>query len=448
MGEYLIQYTEVTIINDQYPVLTSSRKGIFFQKDYYDGNQIASENNIGYNIVPYGYFTYRHMSDDEIFYFNINNIIDNGIVSTLYPVFTTNNRLDSKFLQYELNFGKEFRKYSVLQKQGGSRTYMYFNKLRDLKLTITTSLKEQECIRNLICSIDHLITLHQRKLEKLKIIKKSMLENLFPQNEEKTPKIRFLGFTKDWEQRKLGEIAEYKKGPFGSALRKDIFVQKGKDTVKIYEQQNAICKDCKLERYFVTKEYANKLTGFEVHGGDIIVSCAGTIGEIYEIPYDAEMGIINQALMRIKVYQKVVDKGIFIILFSKLIDKFSIVHSNGSAIKNIPAFSDLKPTIVFVPSIAEQKKIRKCFESIDHLITLHQLEPFQLIFKAIAYRIIDYAKSKPLRCRKYTGLIAFIKYYVRKLRTYAIYLRIFLENIVYQGYNTIDEKCVYMQIIM
>ena len=199
----------------------------------------------------------------------------------------------------------------------------------------------------------------------------------------RVPRIRFKGFEEDWEQRKLGEIAEYKKGPFGSALRKDIFVQKGKDTVKIYEQQNAICKDCKLERYFVTKEYANKLTGFEVHGGDIIVSCAGTIGEIYEIPYDAEMGIINQALMRIKVYQKVVDKGIFIILFSKLIDKFSIVHSNGSAIKNIPAFSDLKPTIVFVPSIAEQKKIRKCFESIDHLITLHQSKSFGHILKTI-----------------------------------------------------------------
>ena len=171
-------------------------------------------------------------------------------------------------------------------------------------------------------------------------------------------------------------------------------MQKGKDTVKIYEQQNAICKDCKLERYFVTKEYANKLTGFEVHGGDIIVSCAGTIGEIYEIPYDAEMGIINQALMRIKVYQKVVDKGIFIILFSKLIDKFSIVHSNGSAIKNIPAFSDLKPTIVFVPSIAEQKKIRKCFESIDHLITLHQSKSFGHILKAIVSCTLSWEQRK------------------------------------------------------
>ena len=189
----MIQYTEVTIINDQYPVLTSSRKGIFFQKDYYDGNQIASENNIGYNIVPYGYFTYRHMSDDEIFYFNINNIIDNGIVSTLYPVFTTNNRLDSKFLQYELNFGKEFRKYSVLQKQGGSRTYMYFNKLRDLKLTITTSLKEQECIRNLICSIDHLITLHQ--LEPFQLIFKAIAYRIIDYAKSKPPRCRkYTGF--------------------------------------------------------------------------------------------------------------------------------------------------------------------------------------------------------------------------------------------------------------
>ena len=217
----------------------------------------------------------------------------------------------------------------------------------------------------------------------------------------RVPRIRFKGFEEDWEQRKLGEIAEYKKGPFGSALRKDIFVQKGKDTVKIYEQQNAICKDCKLERYFVTKEYANKLTGFEVYGGDIIVSCAGTIGEIYEIPYDAEMGIINQALMRIKVYQNVVDKGIFIILFSNLIDKFSIVHSNGSAIKNIPAFSDLKPTIVFVPSIAEQKKISKCFESLNNLITLHQrkLEKLKIIKKSMLENLFPQNGEKTPKIR-------------------------------------------------
>ena len=178
LGDYLIQYTEITTQNNQYPVLTSSRKGLFFQTDYYDGNQIASKDNTGYNIVPYGYFTYRHMSDDEIFHFNINYIVDKGIVSTLYPVFTTKN-LNSNYLQLQLNYGSEFRKYAVLLKQGGSRTYMYFNKLKDLKLTISTSIDEQEIIAKFFISFEKLITLHQRKLDHLKLQKKALLQQMF-----------------------------------------------------------------------------------------------------------------------------------------------------------------------------------------------------------------------------------------------------------------------------
>ncbi len=179
LGDNIVEYTEKTTINNQYPVLTSSRRGIFFQTDYYDGNQIASADNTGYNIVPYGYFTYRHMSDDEIFHFNINDITENGIVSTLYPVFTTDENLDSRYLQYQLNYGKEFAKYAVLQKQGGSRTYMYLNKLKELRLTIPNFVEEQKKISAYFMKSDTLITLHQRKVEKLQIMKKSMLEKMF-----------------------------------------------------------------------------------------------------------------------------------------------------------------------------------------------------------------------------------------------------------------------------
>ena len=179
LGDYIIEYQEVTTENNQYPPLTSSRKGIFLQKDYFAGNQIASTNNTGYNIVPFGYFTYRHMSDDEIFHFNINDIIENGIVSTLYPVFTTTKGIDSKYLQYQLNHGYEFTRYALSQKQGGSRTYMYLNKLKMLHITIPTAVKEQKAIANCLMKIDNLITLHQRKLEKLKKIKKALLEKMF-----------------------------------------------------------------------------------------------------------------------------------------------------------------------------------------------------------------------------------------------------------------------------
>ena len=115
---FLIKYNKKTTANNQYPVLTSSRQGLFFQKDYYDGNQIASKNNIGYNIVPRNYFTYRHMSDDLIFHFNINTICDYGIVSTLYPVFTTTSEIDSQWLLYYLNHSVDIKKYALLQKQG------------------------------------------------------------------------------------------------------------------------------------------------------------------------------------------------------------------------------------------------------------------------------------------------------------------------------------------
>lgn len=179
LEDYIVEYHEVTTENNQYPALTSSRKGIFLQTEYFAGNQIASEDNTGYNVVPYGYFTYRHMSDDEIFHFNINDIVENGIVSTLYPVFTTTNKLDSRYLQYQLNHGHEFARFAVLQKQGGSRTYMYISKLKQLSLTMPKSVDEQKQISGFFMKLDHLITLHQRKLEKLKILKKACLEKMF-----------------------------------------------------------------------------------------------------------------------------------------------------------------------------------------------------------------------------------------------------------------------------
>lgn len=208
LEKHIIEYHEVTTENNQYPVLTSSRKGIFLQTDYYSGNQVASADNTGYNIVPYGYFTYRHMSDDEIFHFNINDIVENGIVSTLYPVFTTDEKLDSRYLQYQLNYGSEFARFAVLQKQGGSRTYMYLNKLKKLSLTMPTSIDEQKKISSFLMSLDNLITLHQRKCEQTKELKKTMLQKMFPKKGERIPEIRFPEFTDEWEEKKLGEVGE------------------------------------------------------------------------------------------------------------------------------------------------------------------------------------------------------------------------------------------------
>ena len=177
LGDFIVEYNEKTTKNNQYPVLTSSRKGIFLQKDYFAGQDVASEDTTGYNIVPRGYFTYRHMSDDLIFKFNINNIVDNGIVSTLYPVFTTKN-INDIFLKEKLNNGNEFKKYSLFQKQGGSRTYMYLSKLLKLKLFLPC-LEEQQKIADFLSSIDNKIDNLATELEDLKEFKKGLLQQMF-----------------------------------------------------------------------------------------------------------------------------------------------------------------------------------------------------------------------------------------------------------------------------
>ena len=177
LENYIIPYDEKTTENNQYPVLTSSREGLFLQKDYFT-RDVASKDNTGYNVVPYGYFTYRHMSDDLIFKFNINYIVQKGIVSTLYPVFKTTNDLDNYFLKEILNNGNEFKKYALMQKQGGSRTYMYFSKLKKLKLHIPV-LEEQQKIGDFLVKIDKLIENQSKKIDFLKQRKQGLLQRMF-----------------------------------------------------------------------------------------------------------------------------------------------------------------------------------------------------------------------------------------------------------------------------
>ena len=183
------------------------------------------------------------------------------------------------------------------------------------------------------------------------------------------PNLRFPEFQGEWEKFTFDEIAQYKKGPFGSALKKDLFVPQSENAIKVYEQQNAIKKDWTLSRYYITKDYFNThMKQFVAKAGDLIVSCAGTIGEVYELPKDAEEGVFNQALMRVRVNNEIVNKEIFITVFSSMIDKFSKIYSNGSAIKNIPPFADLKRTQVYLPCKEEQIVIAQLLRSLDERI--------------------------------------------------------------------------------
>ena len=209
-------------------------------------------------------------------------------------------------------------------------------------------------------------------------------------NKLNVPNLRFKEFQGEWEKCTFDEIAQYKKGPFGSALKKDLFVPQSENAIKVYEQQNAIKKDWTLSRYYITKDYFNAhMKQFVAKAGDLIVSCAGTIGEVYELPKDAEEGVFNQALMRVRVNDEVVNKEIFITVFSSMIDKFSKIYCNGSAIKNIPPFADLKRTQVYLPCKEEQIVIAQLLRSLDERITTQNkiIDKLQSLIKGIGKQL-------------------------------------------------------------
>jgi type I restriction enzyme ecoAI specificity protein len=159
-----------------------------------------------------------------------------------------------------------------------------------------------------------------------------------------------------WVWTTLDDLAFYKKGPFGSCLTKSMFVPKSDNTYKVYEQKNAIQKNEFLGSYYISKEKYNELNGFAVQPFDIIVSCAGTIGETYVLSETPEQGIINQALMLIRLHSRCVE-DFYLIYFDYILKEEAYKESKGTAIKNIPPFDVLKNFFIPLPPLSEQQRI-------------------------------------------------------------------------------------------
>ena len=194
-----------------------------------------------------------------------------------------------------------------------------------------------------------------------------------------------------WKALTLDDIAEYKKGPFGSSITKAMFVPKGDHTYKVYEQGNAIRKTVDYGHYYISEQKYLELKNFAVRSDDIIISCAGTIGEVFKLPKDCESGIINQALMRVRIFPNIKEQY-FIYYFGEILKGDVIDQANGTAIKNIPPFKIMKAMKIKLPSLPEQTEIVRI---LDDLLAKEQqakeaaegvLEQIDLIKKAILAR--------------------------------------------------------------
>lgn len=289
---------------------------------------------------------------------------DNVIVSSLYEVFKTTEIVNDKFLWHWFK-SNQFNHLIEKYQEGGVRLYFYYDKLCKGTIELPT-IDEQNKISNLLESLDLYITLHQCKLEKLKLTKKALLQKLFPKNGKHIPEIRFKGFTDAWEQRKLDSLGKIITGNTPSTSKKEYWSPNSDGVVWITPTDiNSVKTQCS-ER-LLTKDGASQAR--IVPANSILVTCIASIGKNTINTVEAAF---NQQINALVPH---FSNSYFILtMLNNMESAFKrVAGTSATSIINKKEFGQLS---ALLPEIEEQNKIGRIFELIDNNITLHQQEPF------------------------------------------------------------------------
>lgn len=254
-----------------------------------------------------------------------------------------------------------------LKKKNASSTLgaLYKDDVKSIYVPLPPTLTEQKAIATALSDVDALISSLERLITKKKAIKQGAMQELLtpPQKGGK----RLPGFSGEWEEKTIESLCEKNgliRGPFGGALKKESFVSNGH---KVYEQKNAIYKSTEIGSYFIDDNKFKELQRFEVLENDYILSCSGTIGKLYQIPPNSPKGIINQALLIIRIDNSVSDYAYFKHQFtSDVVQQNVIDDTQGGAMKNLVGMADFKKaTIPYPPLLEEQKAIAQILSDMD-----------------------------------------------------------------------------------
>ena len=292
-----------------------------------------------------------------------------GIVSTLYAVYKPKEITDSKFVQIYFELDSRMNSYMHPLVNKGAKNDMKVSAENALKGMVSFPKKdEQEMISLYFSTIDNLITLHQRKCEQTKKLKKYMLQKMFPQNGAKVPEIRFYGFTYDWEQRKLGELSSsFEYGLNASAKEYDgenkyIRITDIDDDSREFKQKDITSPDTDL----------SSAENYRLSEGDILFARTGaSVGKSYI--YKASDGLVYYAgfLIRARIKPEYNSEFVFQNTLTGDYEKFIKVTSMRSGQPGVNA-QEYSQYQIMVPSKPEQDKISDCLRNLDNLITLHQ----------------------------------------------------------------------------
>ena len=257
-----------------------------------------------------------------------------------------------------------------------------------VSVMLPLSATEQQQIGTYFRNLDNLITLHQRKYNKLLNVKKSMLEKMFPKNGSNIPEIRFKGFTDPWEQRKVLDLLElltdYDANGSFADMAKNINTTDGDGYawyVRITDLENP--KPLSELKYVDESSY-EFLKKTELHGGELLMAKRGNIGKVYIFEPRTKYATVAPNMYLLKLNNKVIPHFLYDYFVSEEGNK-KLTRLNASSTMGALYKDDVKNIDVIMPSIEEQAMIGNFFQSIDHIITLHQreLEKLQNIKKSM-----------------------------------------------------------------
>ena len=271
---------------------------------------------------------------------------------------------------------KEYQKI----KTGLSMPQLSLEQVRDIVVKIP-EFNEQGKIVDCLRRIDTLITLHQRKYEKLVNIKKSMLNKMFPPNGASVPEIRFKGFTDPWEQRKLGDISEIKTGPFGSTLHADDYVSDGIPiiTTEHFKTGSLPIDKCGLPQ--VSENDFSRLSAYILNAGDIVFSRVGSVDINTLITPFQSTWLFSGRVLRVRPQNKNSSQFLHTLLETEDVKNDIRTRAVGQTMPSINT-EILKTTPLRLPeSTLEQEQLGKYFLNLDTLITLHQREHIKPILE-------------------------------------------------------------------
>ena len=366
------------------PLTISAQDGLVDQITYFN-NRVASRDVSNYYLVYNGEFAYNKSTSDGYPFGAVKRLdwYEKGVLSTLYIVFALKHpeKDDSDFMTVFYDTDRWHRGVAERAAEG-ARNHGLLNisadDFFDIDTTMPEDKAEQEKIGRLLKKLDTLITLHQRKYEKLVNIKKSMLDKMFPKNGASVPEIRFKGFTDPWEQRKLGEIAVFSKGV---GYSKNDLCEEGTPII-LYGRLYTKYETCIFDVDTFVKEKAG---GVYSKGGEVIVPASGETAEDISIAsvvvkpgilLGGDLNIVSPTAEYDSAFLALtISSGATHKYLSSLAQGKSVVHLHNSDIQSVSAK---------FPTKREQEKIHLLFGKIDTLITLHQrkLEKLQNIKKS------------------------------------------------------------------